>query len=201
LRKQGFIQLDLPRNGQGHFLPYSDASWFRTPSGRGEFYSESLAAQGLDPLPAFIPPQESHIANSSPQYPFQMLARKADNFMNSTFANIPTHQAMEEHRIGTLEITAHDAAARKIVDGDIVEVFNARGSLNLRATIGTGTTPGVVASRLGWNKLSAGGHGINVLTSERLTDIGGGATFYSTMVQVRAACCAATEKLTPSKTA
>jgi hypothetical protein len=43
---------------------------------------------------------------------------------------------------------------------------------------------GVVAGRLDWSKLSPGGRNVNALTSERLTDIGGGATFYSTLVQV-----------------
>jgi hypothetical protein len=50
---------------------------------------------------------------------------------------------------------------------------------------------GVVAARLDWNKLSClngeGGANVNALTSERLTDIGGGATFYSTLVEVRRA--------------
>jgi hypothetical protein len=41
-----------------------------------------------------------------------------------------------------------------------------------------------VGARLGWAKLSDGGVNINVLTSARLTDLGGGATFYSTLVEV-----------------
>jgi anaerobic selenocysteine-containing dehydrogenase len=45
-------------------------------------------------------------------------------------------------------------------------------------------SPGVVGAKLGWAKLSAGGVNINVLTSARLTDLGGGATFYSTLVEV-----------------
>jgi hypothetical protein len=44
----------------------------------------------------------------------------------------------------------------------------------------------VVAARLGWAKLAPRSQGINinVLTSERLTDIGRGATFYSCLVDV-----------------
>jgi len=37
---------------------------------------------------------------------------------------------------------------------------------------------------LDWNKLSPGGKNVNALTSERLTDIGEAATFYSTLVEV-----------------
>jgi hypothetical protein len=48
----------------------------------------------------------------------------------------------------------------------------------------------VVAARLNWNKLSFGNgssRNVNALTSEIVTDIGGGATFYSTLVEVRKA--------------
>jgi len=42
----------------------------------------------------------------------------------------------------------------------------------------------VVAARLDWAKLSPQGRNINVLTSDRLTDLGAGATFYSVLVDV-----------------
>jgi len=71
-----------------------------------------------------------------------------------------------------------------------VEVFNGRGRVGLRAQVGDSVPPGVVAARLNWNKLS-GGNGtarnVNALTSEIVTDIGAGATFYSTLVDVRKA--------------
>jgi hypothetical protein len=38
-----------------------------------------------------------------------------------------------------------------------------------------------------WNKCSPEGGGVNQLTSQRLTDFGGGPTFYSTLVEVRKA--------------
>jgi anaerobic selenocysteine-containing dehydrogenase len=61
--------------------------------------------------------------------------------------------------------------------------------MQLRALVNAQVRPGVVAARLDWSKLgrdlSGGGSNVNALTSERLTDIGGGATFYSTLVEVR----------------
>jgi len=168
-------------------LPFSDASWFRTPSGRGEFYAEAM---GADALPTFRAPDESrHGAAASEKFPLEMLTRKADNWMNSTFANIPTHQAMEGKHLGPdlglLEMHADDAKPRGICDGDAVEVWNSRGSLTLRAHVNGSVQPGVVATRLGWNKLAADGKGVNALTSERLNDLAGGPTFYSTLVEVR----------------
>ena len=77
-----------------------------------------------------------------------------------------------------------DAKRRGISDGDRVRVFNDRGELFLRAHVNGSVQPGVAGARLGWAKLSDGGLNINVLTSARLTDLGAGATFYSTLVEV-----------------
>jgi anaerobic selenocysteine-containing dehydrogenase len=68
-----------------------------------------------------------------------------------------------------------------------VRVFNERGEIFLRARVDGSVQPGVVGARLGWAKLSEGGININVLTSARLADMGGGATFYSTLVEVERA--------------
>jgi anaerobic selenocysteine-containing dehydrogenase len=105
--------------------------------------------------------------------------------MNSTFANIPPHQRMELRTAGVLEMHGTDAAEREIVTGDEVEVFNGRGRIVLKAVVDGHVGAGVVSARLDWNKLSAGGGNVNALTSETLTDIGGGPTFYSTLVEVR----------------
>ena len=168
-------------------LPFSDASWFRTPSGRGEFYSDALAAAGQDALPVFRAPVESRHGGGEQIFPLEMLPRKADNWMNSTFANIPTHQGMERRTLGILEMHADDAAPRGIREGELVEVWNDRGSVLLRAHINGSVRPGVVAAALGWSKLTADGKGVNVLTSERLNDLAGGPTFYSTLVEARKA--------------
>lgn len=165
------------------FMPFAEGG-FATPSGKAEFYSEALAARGLDPLPGFTPPEESRHAQST-EYPLEFLPRKADNYMNSTFANLPGHQHMERAHNGILELHTKDAALRGIAEGDTVEVFNSRGALHLTAHVNGSVQPGVVAASLNWNKLSAGGSNVNLLTSQRLTDLGGGPTFYSVLVDVR----------------
>jgi anaerobic selenocysteine-containing dehydrogenase len=209
LERGGHIALALPKNAEGETLPFATAEWFRTPSGRAE----------LTPVPVFVAPAESRggAAARSGEYPLEFLPRKADNYMNSTFANIPLHRRMEAKTAGALEIHPADAAARGLATGDEVEVFNARGSIGLRAQVGEMVPQGVVAARLDWNKLSGScgggaptsqrrdahpseqarrgprdvGHpdsysgNVNALTSETLTDMGGGATFYSTLVEVR----------------
>ncbi len=186
LEREHFVRLKFPQeeNG-GHFLPFTSAEWFGTPSGKAEFYSETLAAQGLDPLPAYVPATESRHAPLARKFPLELLARKADNHLNSTFAGLPGHRAMEAAHSGQLEMHPADAEARGIADGDAVEVFNDRGKIPLRAKVNGAVPAGVAACRLGWNKLSCDGQGVNTLTSEALTDLGGGPTFYSTLVEVR----------------
>ena len=164
------------------FLPFAEGK-FPTASGKAEFYSAALAEQGLDPVISFIPPKEWR-GTEARRYPLEMLARKADNYLNSTFNNLPSHESLEAGNMGVLEITAGDAQARGLADGDVVRVFNDRGEIRLKVRISKAIQPGTVSARLHWAKLSSGGNNVNVLTSDRLTDLGGGATFYSTLVEV-----------------
>jgi anaerobic selenocysteine-containing dehydrogenase len=166
---------------QSAFLPFAHGNFF-TASGKAELYSESLKAQGLDPVVNFVPPNESRHGEQAKTFPLELLARKADNFLNSTFSNLPTIQAMDE--AGLLEMNSSDARARRITDGDRVRVFNRRGDILLRARVDGAVQPGVVCARLHWAKLAPDGRNINVLTSEKLTDLGNSATFYSVLVEV-----------------
>ena len=165
------------------FLPFARGS-FQTPSGKAELYCERLKAEGLDPVVQFVPPQESRHTQKARQFPLEMLARKADNFLNSTFTNLPSVQQLEE--TGLLEISGPDAGARRIANGDRVRVFNNRGEIELTARVDGRVQPGVVSAKLNWAKLTTGGTNINVLTSEKLSDMGNSATFYSVLVEVEA---------------
>jgi anaerobic selenocysteine-containing dehydrogenase len=163
------------------FLPFANGN-FRTSSGKALLYNEALREQGLDPVAFFVPPDESRHVAKAKSFPLELLARKADNFLNSTFTNIPSVQAMEQ--TGLLEMNSADASKRGIRDGDKVRAFNQRGEIGLTAKV-NGTVPaGVVAARLNWAKLTPGHRNINVLTSEKLTDMGNSATFYSVLVEV-----------------
>jgi molybdopterin guanine dinucleotide-containing S/N-oxide reductase-like protein len=165
------------------FLPYTKGP-LPTPTGKVEFYSETLAAQGLDGVPAFVQPEESRWGKDAERYPLEFLPRKADNYMNSTFANLDGHRKMEARHAQQLEMHPADAERRGIQEGEMVRVFNQRGSMRLPAIINTSLPEGVVAAQLDWAKMHREFQNVNVLTSERLTDLGGGATFYSTLVEV-----------------
>jgi molybdopterin guanine dinucleotide-containing S/N-oxide reductase-like protein len=184
LKERGHIPLAFHSDPEGRpFQPYL-AGPLPTPSGKIEFFSESLAAQGLDGLPRFIPAVESRFGEGAKRYPLEFLSRKADNYMNSTFANLDGHRKMEARTSQRLEMHPVDASARGIADGDAVRIWNDRGELRLTALMNASLPAGVVAGKLDWAKLGANGANVNALTSERLTDLGAGATFYSTLVEV-----------------
>jgi len=184
LKAMGHVPLSFHRQPESApFQPFV-AGELPTPSGKVEFYSETLAALGLDPLPAFVPPTESRWGTEAKRYPLELLGRKNDNYMNSTFANHAGHRKMEARKAGMLEMHPVDAAARGIADGDRVRIFNGRGELRLSALL-TDTLPtGVIACRLDWAKFHPDAVNVNALTSERLTDIGAAPTFYSVLVEV-----------------
>jgi len=184
LREQGHIPLAFHREPETKpFQPYVSGT-VPTPTGKIEFSSETLAAQGTDGLPGFTPPTESRWGEAAKRFPLEFLSRKADNYMNSTFANLDGHRKMEARTSQRLEMHPSDAQARGIEDGDAVRIWNDRGTLRLTAMMNRSLPTGVVAGKLDWAKLSQDGANVNALTSERLTDIGAGATFYSTLVEV-----------------
>ncbi len=178
----GVSPVQAEHSSAAPFLPFAEGN-FPTPSGKAEFYSEALKGQGLDPVVAFTPPDESRHGSKSSGFPLELLARKPDNHLNSSFANLPSVRKMEPG-IGNLEMHPADAEARGIGDGDRVRAFNSRGEIVLQARVDGAVPPGVVAARLDWARFSPGGANINALTSEKLTDMGNAATFYSVCVEV-----------------
>jgi anaerobic selenocysteine-containing dehydrogenase len=187
LESDPYVRLNFggPAN-DAPFLPFANGNFF-TSTGKALLYNEALKQDGLDPVASFIPPHESrnNSGNGYSRYPFELLARKADNFLNSTFANLPGTRSMENPSL--LEIHPTDASARNIKDGQSVRVFNDRGEIRLTARVTDAVQSHVLGARLDWAKSSGQGVNINSLTSERLTDIGRGATFYSVLVDVQPA--------------
>jgi len=175
LESEGFATLAVPD------APFAEGG-FPTPSGKCEFFSARLAAQGLDGLPDHLPNHE--LQGSSAHYPLAMISPPARNFLNSTFVNVQSLRDIEGRPV--LEIHPDDALARGIEDGAVVRVFNDRGSYRCHAAVSLRARPGVV-NGLGiwWRKLGLDGTNVNQLTSQALTDMGRAPTFYDCLVQVQ----------------
>ncbi len=174
----------LLKDGFAHW-PVADTPFaqggFPTASGKCEFFSERLAAQGLDGLPDYLPNYEP--ANAQATYPLAMISPPARNFLNSSFVNVKSLRDMEGEPL--LEIHPDDAATRQVKDGAMVRVFNDRGSYQCKAQISTRAQVGmVVGLGIWWRKLGTDGKNVNELTSQRLTDMGRAPVFYDCAVQV-----------------
>jgi anaerobic selenocysteine-containing dehydrogenase len=183
LQARGWQRLNVP----SPFAPFAHGN-FPTPSGKCEFYSESLARHGLDPLPTYTPPRESAASNPTlaRQYPLAMISPPARNALNSSFANLPVF--LDTEKTPRLDIHPDDAARRSIASGDKVRVFNDRGSFAVTARVTDKIRPGVVvALSIWWRKLSPDGGNANMVTGQALTDLGRAATFYDVLVEVERA--------------
>ena len=177
LLAQGFASLKLPE------APFAEGQ-FHTPSGKCEFFSQRLQAQGLDGLPDHVPNFET--AGTSKDFPLAMISPPARSFLNSTFVNVTSLRNIELEPV--LEIHPEDAAPRGITTGAVLKVFNQRGSYTVKAEVSERARPGVV-NGLGiwWRKLGLDGTNVNQLTSQQLTDMGRGPVFYDCLVEVKLA--------------
>jgi anaerobic selenocysteine-containing dehydrogenase len=183
LEREGTVRLGVP----DRFAPFAEGG-FPTPSGKCELLSPGLAAQGLDVLPDYVPPREGPTSNpeQAARYPLAFISPPAHHFLNSTFSAQPVFVRRESEPF--LTIHPQDAAARGITDGQAVVTFNDRGSFEAKARVSDAARPGVVVGlSIWWAKMCPGGRNANAVTSQRLTDMGGGATFYDVLVDVRPA--------------
>jgi anaerobic selenocysteine-containing dehydrogenase len=169
LDREHFVRLNMP----DPFLPFAEGG-FATPSGKLEFGADTLD---------YAPPVESRHGSAAltKRYPLEMISSKNDDSMNSTFG----HRDAVDYATSILHIHRDDAAPRGIENGDRVRAFNDRGSLVLTAEVDGVVPPGVVrVPSVRWAKRAPDARNANALTSDRLTDIGGGPTFYSCLVEV-----------------
>jgi anaerobic selenocysteine-containing dehydrogenase len=191
LKERGWQRLSVPEV----YAPFAEGG-FPTPSGKCEFYSETAAAMGLDPLPVYTPPRENVLSapDLARRYPLAFISPPCRDFLNSSFANLPF--ALASAKEPRLDIHPDDAAARGIANGSRVRVFNDRGSYTLKASVSDRARPGVVvAPSVWWRKLAPDGRNANDLTSQATADMGGAATYYDCLVEVeRAATGKAADK-------
>jgi anaerobic selenocysteine-containing dehydrogenase len=177
LEAEGHVRLNLGA-APGEFLPFREGKF---PTASGKFISGGKRL-------SYAPPEESRFGAKS-KYPLELISWKSVNAMNSTFG----FREDLDQETGVVYLHPDDAAARGIRSGDTVRLFNDRGSVELSAKIENGfVCSGVVcAPSIRWPMKSPNGFGINALTSQRLTDMGEGATFYNCRIEVELCSAAA----------
>ena len=200
LRETGYARLNV--GTPESYAPHKEGN-FLTPSGKCEFKASmaengnfvlSLFRQGseefqpgepVDPLPHYIPPNESPATNAAlaKRYPLNLMSPKSHAFMNSSYGNMPQqlHHAGEQ----ALMLSPIDARDRNIGDGMPVVVSNDRGSFQAVARVDEDVMPGVVVAPLGyWRKLSPGEATVQAVNSGAYADLGNAPTFSDNLVEV-----------------
>jgi len=194
-------RLELPRDeGQVLFAGFRqdpDAAPLKTPSGRIELFSETIAGFGLDDCPghpAWMPKLESPASPDARRHPLLMVANNPRTRLHSQLDGGGFSQASKVAGREPVRLHPEDAAARDIRAGDVVRIFNGRGSCLAGAVLDDGIRRGVVQLSTGawYDPLDPADPGSmcvhgnpNVLTADRGTSrLAQGCTGQHALVEV-----------------
>ncbi len=181
LKDEGSVRLDIPEC----FAPFAEGV-FPTPSGKCELYSEQMKANGLDPVPTYLPPHEDpqRAPTWRPDIRCSLSARPGPSFSTRRSPIPPAIVPRRATPRSSSRLKTRGRAGSSA--GEWAEVYNDRGRFQARVALTESVRSGVaVATGIYWNKLTPGGGNVNNTTSSALTDMGGGATFFDNMVEVR----------------
>ncbi|HML10615.1 MAG TPA: molybdopterin dinucleotide binding domain-containing protein, partial [Stellaceae bacterium] len=168
------------RRGGPLRLAASDGQQFKTPSGKLEFYSEQMEAAELAPMPDWAP--DPHEQRDAARWPLRLLTAPGYFQAHTAYAGVAFLRRREGEPCAILH--PDDAAARGLQGGMKVRLFNERGEVGLVLRVSDEVRPGVVLvpGQRSDNETVAGT--VNMLVSDRYTDIGEGATYQSTFLDV-----------------
>jgi anaerobic selenocysteine-containing dehydrogenase len=197
LREAGYVS--LAGASPDKRLPHAEGN-FPTPSGKCELlttqaeggnfvvpvwrsmYAAMQPGEPIDPLPEWLPLRESPDANPAlaAKYPLNIISPKPHAFLNSQYAN----ERVQQQRQGPQTVTLHpqDARSRGIEDGELVRVFNARGSFEGQAVVSDDTMPGLVVAPLGYWRAYNRGSAVNAISSCEHANLGHAPSFSDNLV-------------------
>jgi anaerobic selenocysteine-containing dehydrogenase len=176
------LDLDEVRAGRPIRLAPKGGQEFRTPSGKLEFYSAQLAAQGAAAMPDWQPDPEEE--KDAARWPLRLLTAPGYFQAHTAYSNVDFLRRREGAPCAILH--PDDARRRGLENGARVRLFNERGTVGLVLKISDEVLPGVVlvpGQRPDGETVSGT---VNMLCSDRYTDIGDGATYQSTFLDVAA---------------
>jgi anaerobic selenocysteine-containing dehydrogenase len=151
---------------------------FCTPSGKLEFYSSTLEAQGLSGLPDWQPDPAAEAGR------LQLLTTPGYFQSHTAFSGVAFLRAREGAPCAVLHPA--EAAARGLAEGQTVRLVNDRGSVGLVLHVRDEVQPGVVLVPGQRPDEDAVEGTVNMLCGDAITDMGEGATYQSTWLDVRA---------------
>lgn len=168
LRQDGFVRVGSPVGAAV------------APDATFDFSCSALAGRGLHPVAEYRPP--AHRPDGPEPYPLRLLTLKRHYSINSSYGNLPVMLNAEPEQ--RCDIHPDDARARRIEDGDTVEVHNDLGRVRCAASVSDAVPRGTVAVPFGRWRSDPSGGGANSLTSDLLGDLANGPTFCDNLVEV-----------------
>ena len=196
LKQNGYARLDV--GTKDNRVPHKEGN-FPTPSGkcqlilRGvnnfvaapfrQMYEGYQPGQPLPALPDYVPPRESPEDNKklAEKYPLNVISPKSHAFLNSCYANMEGKQKTQGDQF--VLMNKINAEQRNINDGDMVKVFNDRGSYEGVLRLTDDVNPGIIVSTLGyWRQHNEGT--VNSISSAEFANMGNAPTFSDNLVEV-----------------
>ncbi len=118
-----------------------------TPSGRIEIFSDTIAGFGYDDCaghPTWFAPQEWLGGPRAQRYPLHLIANQPATRLHSQLDTGATSQGSKIQGREPIRMNPRDAAARGLSHGDVVRVFNDRGSCLAGVVVDAAVRPDVV---------------------------------------------------------
>ena len=153
---------------------------FATPSGKLEFYSEQLAKQSVSPVPDWN--EDPVEVADAKKWPLRLLTAPGYFQAHTAFSGVGFLRGREGKPFCVLH--PEDAGKRGLKDGVDVRLFNDRGEIGLALRVSDEVQPGVLLVPGQRPTSESIGGTINMLCSDRYTDMGEGATYQSTFLDV-----------------
>lgn len=166
-----------------------------TPSGRAELYCERpvprvdygqdwKADAEREHFPYFLEPNEGYFENELfKKYPINFVQMHERWRTHSQWFSVETLREMDPEPL--VHVSRTDAEARGIADGDVVEVFNDRGSVKAKAIVDDACAPGVSFMPKGWQRNRHIAGCMQELTNTVTHPLSVNYSYYDTLVEIR----------------
>ena len=178
------LDLAAIKNVKQFVLPIQTISWsdkkFTTPSGKFEFFSEQAKREGLSPTAGLVYPHESwqYQPELKRKYPYNLLSIHPTKSLHSQHHFF----LRKKGDLPSVIISERVAMLHEIKTGDRIKLYNDRGEIVGKAKIQIGNQQDTILLEEGWSTDS--GANANLLTANKLSDMGNGSVQYDCAVMI-----------------
>lgn len=153
-----------------HYRDENPERYFRTPSGKVEFYSQQMSQLGLSPLPTFKEVATPRFGEEAfERYPLYMTNGKEGAYFSSGYRHIERMKKYKSEAI--VEMNPKTAEKYGLKDGEMIYIESRKGRIQQRLKVAEHVHPMVVVASFGWwdteaedNEFNWRKYNINVLT-------------------------------------